>query len=49
VRLLVAAGGPAGALLQETAVIDVPNQDLAGFSLLLNMTFQTERGVAFVE
>ena len=47
--LFVAASRPTGALLQETAVIDVPDQNLSRLSLLLKVAFQAKRGVALVE
>jgi hypothetical protein len=36
-------------LLQETRVIDVSNENVAGYFLLLEMAFQAKRRVAFVE
>jgi len=49
VRFLVAASRPAGSLLQKTGVVDVSNEDMPRRSLLLEMTFQAKRGVAFVQ
>jgi len=45
----MAASRPAGSLLQEVGVVDVSNENVAGYFLLLEMTFQTKRCVAFVE
>jgi hypothetical protein len=49
VWFFVAAGGPTSALLQEARVIDVSDENVPGCSLFLEMAFQTERCVAFVE
>jgi len=45
----MAAGGPTRALLQKIRVIDVSDENVPGCSLFLEMAFQTERGVAFIE
>src|ERR1700747_1713389 len=42
VRFLVAASRPAGSLLQETRVVDVPNEDMPRCSLLLEMALQAK-------
>jgi hypothetical protein len=44
----MAASGPTRALLQEARVVDVSNENVPGYLLLLEMAFQTKRGVAFV-
>ncbi len=36
-------------MLQETRVIDVSNENVAGLFLFLEMAFQAKRRVAFVE
>src|SRR6266536_2159458 len=46
VRFLMAASRPAGSLLQEAGVVDVSNEDVAGYVLLLDRTFQPKRCVA---
>ena len=45
----MAASRPAGSLLQEARVVDVANEDMPRCPLLLEMAFQTKRGIAFVE
>jgi hypothetical protein len=40
---------PTRPLLQETRVIDVANENLPGYFLLLEMAFYTKRGVALVQ
>jgi hypothetical protein len=40
---------PTRPLLQEARVIDVSNENVSGGSLLLKMTFDTKRRVAFVQ
>ena len=45
----MAAGGPTRALLQEIRVIDVSNENVPGYFLLLEMTFYAERRVTFIE
>jgi len=41
-------GGPTRPLLQKIRVIDVPNENVPLYFLLLEMAFYTERRVAFV-
>ena len=45
----MAAGGPTRALLQKVRVVDVSNENVSGYFLLLEMAFYTERRVAFVQ
>jgi hypothetical protein len=45
----MAAGGPTRALLQKIRVIDVSNENVPLYFLLLEMAFYTERRVAFVK
>jgi hypothetical protein len=45
----MAASRPAGSLLQEVGVIDISNENMSGRFLLLEMTFQAKRCVAFVQ
>ena len=45
----MAASRPARSLLQETRVIDVSNENVAGYFLLLEMAFQAQRGVTFIQ
>ena len=45
----MATGGPTRPLLQKTRVIDVSNENVPGYFLLLEMTLYTERRVAFVQ
>jgi hypothetical protein len=44
----MAAGRPTRALLQKIRVIDVSNENVPLYFLLLKMAFYTERRVAFV-
>ena len=46
-RLFMAASRPAGSLLQEARVIDVSDENVARYLLLLKMAFQTQCRVAF--
>ena len=48
-RFFMAASRPTRSLLQEARVIDVSDENVPGCSLFLEMAFQTERSVAFVE
>ena len=45
----MAAGGPTRALLQKIRVIDVSNENVSGYFLLLEMAFYAERRVTFVQ
>ncbi len=45
----MAAGGPTRPLLQEIRVVDLSNENVTGYFLLLEMTLQTKRGVTFVQ
>ena len=45
----MAAGGPTRALLQKIRVVDVSNENMPGYFLLLEMALQTERCVTFVQ
>ena len=45
----MAAGGPTRPLLQEIRVVDVSNENVSGYFLLLEMAFQTKRRVAFIQ
>ena len=45
----MAAGGPTRALLQKIRVIDVSNENVPLYFLLLEMAFYTERRVPFVQ
>jgi hypothetical protein len=45
----MAARRPTRPLLQEVRVIDVSNKNVAGYFLLLEMAFQTERCIALVQ
>ena len=45
----MAAGGPTRPLLQEIRVIDVSNENVPWYFLLLEMAFQTKRRVAFIQ
>jgi hypothetical protein len=49
VWFFVAAGGPTRALLQKIRVIDVSNENVSGYFLLLEMALQTQRRVTFVQ
>jgi len=44
----MAARGPTGALLQEARVVDVSDENMPGYLLLLEMAFQTERRITLV-
>ena len=45
----MAAGGPTRPLLQKIRVVDVSNENVPGYFLLLEMAFYTERRVTFVQ
>ena len=45
----MAAGGPTRALLQKIRVIDVSDENVPLYFLLLEMAFYTERRVTFVQ
>ena len=45
----MAASRPTRPLLQEVRVIDVPNENVSGYFLLLEMALYTKRRVAFVQ
>ena len=45
----MAAGGPTRSLLQEARVIDVSNENVSGYFLLLEMAFDTKRRVTLVQ
>ena len=45
----MAAGGPTSALLQEIRVIDVSDENVPLYFLLLEMAFYAERRVAFIQ
>ena len=45
----MAAGRPTCSLLQEVRVIDVSNENVPRYLLLLEMAFQTKRRVAFIQ
>ena len=45
----MAAGGPTRALLQKIRVIDVSNENVPLYFLLLEMALYTKRRVAFVQ
>ena len=45
----MAASRPTRSLLQEARVIDVSNENVPGYFLLLEMAFQAKRRVAFVQ
>jgi hypothetical protein len=45
----MAASRPTRSLLQEIRVIDVSNENVSGYFLLLEMAFQTEGRVAFIQ
>ena len=45
----MAARGPTRSLLQEIRVIDVSNENVPGYFLLLEMAFHTKRRVAFIQ
>jgi hypothetical protein len=45
----MAAGGPTRPLLQKIRVIDIPNENVPGYFLLLEMALQTQRRITFVQ
>ena len=45
----MAARGPTRALLQEIRVVDVSNENVSLYFLLLEMAFYAERRVAFIQ
>ena len=45
----MAARRPTRSLLQEARVIDVSNENVSGYFLLLEMAFDTKRRVAFIQ
>jgi hypothetical protein len=45
----MAAGGPTRPLLQEVRVIDVSNENVSGYFLLLEMALYTKRRVTFIQ
>ena len=45
----MAAGGPTRPLLEEIRVIDVSDENVPGYFLLLEMALQTKRGIAFIQ
>ena len=45
----MAAGRPTRPLLQKARVIDVPNENVPGYFLFLEMTLYTKRRVAFIQ
>ena len=45
----MAASGPTRALLQEIRVVDVPNENVPGYFLLLEMALYAQRRVTFVQ
>ena len=45
----MAAGRPTRSLLQEARVIDVSNENVSGYFLLLEMAFDTKRRVALIQ
>jgi hypothetical protein len=49
VRFFVAASRPTRPLLQKIRVIDVSDENGAGYFLLLEMAFQTQRSVALIQ
>src|SRR5262249_49406062 len=49
VRCFMATSRPTGSLLQEVRMIDVSNENVPGYFLLLEMAFYTKRRVAFVQ
>jgi hypothetical protein len=49
VRFFVAASGPTGPLLQEIRMVDVANENVPWYFLLLEMAFQTQRRVPFIQ
>ena len=45
----MAASRPTRPLLQKVRVIDVSNENVPRYLLLLEMAFQTERRIAFIQ
>jgi hypothetical protein len=45
----MATGRPTCSLLQEVRVVDVPNENVPWYLLLLEMAFQTKRRVALIQ
>jgi len=45
----MAASGPTRALLQEIRVVDVPDENVPGYFLLLEMALYAQRRVTFVQ
>ena len=45
----VAAGGPTRALLQKIRVVDVSDENVSLYFLLLEMAFYAERRVTFIQ
>ena len=45
----MAAGGPTRALLQKTRVVDVSDENVSLYFLLLEMAFYAERRIAFIQ
>jgi hypothetical protein len=45
----MAAGRPTRALLQEIRVIDVSDENVSGYFLLLEMAFYAKRRIPFVQ
>jgi len=45
----MAAGGPTRPLLEEIRVIDVSNENVSGYFLLLEMALYAKRRVAFIQ
>jgi hypothetical protein len=45
----MAARRPTRPLLQEAGVIDVPNENVSRYFLLLEMAFNTKRSVALIQ
>ena len=45
----MAAGGPTRALLQEIRVVNVSNENVSLYFLLLEMAFYAKRRVAFIQ
>ena len=43
------ASRPTRPLLQKIRVIDISNENVPGYFLLLEMAFQTKRRVAFIQ
>jgi len=49
VWFFMTTGGPTRPLLQKIRVIDISNENVTRYFLLLEMAFQTQRRVAFVQ